>query len=54
MKVDVLESIGEYFHMQSTFLNKDPEKTVDVLLTEEMGLSAEILIAWETISKILF
>ncbi len=40
--------------MQSTFLNKDPEKTVDVILTEEMELSAKILITWQTIVKLLF
>ena len=28
--------------MQSTFLNKDPEKTVEVALTEEMELNEEM------------
>ncbi len=40
--------------MQSTFLNKDPEKTVDVVLTEEKNLSVEIIIAWQTNAKLLF
>jgi len=40
--------------MQSTFLNKDPAKTVDVVLSVEMGLSVEILIAWQAIAKLLF
>jgi len=53
MKIDAVESKGGYFPMQSTFLNKDPEKTADVVLTEEIGLSAELLTAWQK-SRTLF
>lgn len=45
MKVDVLGATDGYFHMQSTFLNKDPEKIADAVLTEEMGLNVEIFLA---------
>jgi hypothetical protein len=42
MKVDVVKSKGGYLPTPSIFLNKDPEKTVEVAKTEEIKMNEEI------------